>query len=77
MRCVTTRVAFSREDGKVKESTLTVKPAPSDLRTEPVDTGKYAAKVIGPYETVANVIQKKLPLLAALGSMRIKWDMSS
>lgn len=65
------------EDGKLTENILNVKPAPSDMRTEGVDTTKYAAKVSGPYETIAAVTQKKLPMLAALGSMRIEGDMSA
>ncbi len=64
------------KDGKIAENILTVKPAPSDLRTEPVDTSKYIAKVTGPYETISLVTQKKLPMLAALGSMRIEGDMA-
>jgi hypothetical protein len=68
-------IAF--EDGKITENILTVKPAPSDMRTEGVDTSKYAAKVSGPYETIAAVTQKKLPMLAALGSLRIEGDMNA
>lgn len=60
------------KDGKITENVLVIKPAPSDFRTEPVDTTKYVAKVTGPYETIANVTQKKLPMLAALGSLRIE-----
>ena len=63
------------KDGKRAENILVMKPAPSDLRTEPVDSTKYVAKVTGPYETISNVAQKKLPMLAALGSMRIEGDM--
>jgi len=58
------------KDGKIVESKIEVKPAPSDFRTEGVDTTKYIAKVSGPYETISNVTQKKLPMLAALGSLR-------
>ena len=64
------------KDGKRAENILVIKPARSDLRTEPVDTTKYVAKVTGPYETISNVAQKKLPMLAALGSMRIEGDMA-
>ncbi len=71
------QMAIAFEDGKIVDNQLIIKPAPSDLRTEPVDTTKYAAKVSGPYETIAAVTQKKLPMLAALGSMRIEGDMSA
>lgn len=63
------------KDGKLVESTLQVKPAPSDLRTEPVDTAKYVAKVVGPYDVMSMVTMNKLPRLAALGSMRFEGDM--
>jgi hypothetical protein len=63
------------KNGKLVESTLQVKPAPSDLRTEPVDTTKYAAKVVGPYDVMSMVTMNKLPRLAALGSMRFEGDM--
>ena len=65
------------ENGKMIENTLSVKPAPSDLRTAPIDTKKYAAKVAGPYEVMVQVSTKKLPMLAALGSMRIEGDMTA
>lgn len=70
------QMALGFADGKIVESILTIKPAPSDMRDEPVDTSVYAAKVIGPYETIAAVTSKKLPMLAALGSMRIEGDMA-
>ena len=70
-------MAIGFEDGKLTDNVLTIKPAPSDLRTTPVDTSKFAAKVSGPYETIAAVTQKKLPILAALGSMRIEGDMTA
>ena len=68
-------IAF--EDGKIVETFLETKPAPSDFRTEGVDTSKWAAKVSGPYETISAVTQKKLPMLAALGSLRIEGDMNA
>jgi hypothetical protein len=71
------QMAIGFKDGKLTDNALTIKPAPSDLRTTPVDTSKFAAKVSGPYETIAAVTQKKLPMLAALGSMRIEGDMSA
>jgi hypothetical protein len=71
------QIGIGFKDGKMTDNALTIKPAPSDLRTTPVDTSKYAAKVSGPYETIAAVTQKKLPMLAALGSMRIEGDMSA
>lgn len=64
------------ENGKMIENKLTVKPAPSELRTAPLDK-KYAAKVAGPYEVMVQVSTKKLPMLAALGSMRIEGDMTA
>jgi hypothetical protein len=64
------------DNGKLVENTLSVKPAPSDLRTEPLDKA-YAAKVAGPYDVMVQVSTKKLPMLAALGSMRIEGDMTA
>ena len=64
-------------DGKITENVLTVKPAPSDMRDSGVDTSQYAAKVVGPYEVMIQVSTKKLPMLAALGSMRIEGDMTA
>jgi hypothetical protein len=65
------------DNGKMIENKLTIKPAPSDLRTAPIDTKKYAAKVAGPYDVMVQVSTKKLPMLAALGSMRIEGDMTA
>jgi len=64
------------DNGKLVENTLVIKPAPSDLRTQPLDK-TYAAKVIGPYDVMVQVSTKKLPMLAALGSMRIEGDMTA
>ncbi|MFA5056344.1 MAG: hypothetical protein WC562_09310 [Dehalococcoidia bacterium] len=64
------------DNGKLVENTLVIKPAPSDLRTETLDKA-YAAKVVGPYEVMVQVSTKKLPMLAALGSMRIEGDMTA
>lgn len=71
------QIGIGFEDGNITESIVTVKPAPSDMRTEGVDTSKWAAKVSGPYETISAVTQKKLPMLAALGSLRIEGDMNA
>jgi len=64
------------DNGKLVENTLAIKPAPSDLRTEPLNK-QYAAKVVGPYDVMVQVSTKKLPMLAALGSMRIQGDMTA
>ena len=64
------------DNGKLIENTLTIKPGPSVLRTTPLDK-KYAAKVVGPYNVMVQVSAKKLPMLAALGSMRIEGDMKA
>ena len=60
-----------RSPGRV-EDILVIWPALSDLRTEPVDTAKKVAEVTGPCDTMRNVAQKKLPMLAALGSVGIE-----
>lgn len=64
------------DNGKLVENALVIKPAPSDLRTQPLDKA-YAAKVTGPYDVMVQVSTKKLPMLAALGSMRIEGDMTA
>jgi len=64
------------ENGVLKVNTLYVKPAPSDLRTEPMESGRYSAKVACPYDTLVQVSTKGLPFFTALGSMRIEGDMT-
>jgi hypothetical protein len=67
-------VAF--EGGKLSEAKVEAKPAPSDFRTAPVDKTKYAAKIMGSYETIGKIASKKLPMMAAMGSMKIDGDMA-
>ena len=47
------------DNGKLVENTLVVKPAPSDLRTEPLDKN-YKAKVAGPYDVMVQVSTKNI-----------------
>lgn len=52
-------------DGKFRELTMQVKPAPSDLGTAAFDQNKYIVKVGGPYSLIGEVLTGKMAVITA------------
>jgi len=52
-------------DGKFRELTTQVKPAPSDLGTAAFDQNKYIVKVGGPYSLIGEVLTGKMAVITA------------
>lgn len=62
-------------DGKFRELTMQVKPAPSDLRTAPFDQERYIIKIIGPYNVMGEALTGT-PLLTLLDNMNIEGNIA-
>ncbi len=58
-------------DAKLRELTMQVKPAPSDLRKVPFDKEKYIVKISGPYSIMADVFTGKAGPLTVLDKLNI------
>lgn len=63
------------EDGKVIKVEAVVKPAPSDMRDEPLDKAQFDAKVVSPFEPLTDLVTEKMSLVAAFGHVKIDGDL--
>lgn len=63
------------EDGKLTNMELEVYPAPSDMRSAPLDKTKFDSRVLCPYETLLDLVQEKMSLVASLGKVKIDGDL--
>jgi len=63
------------EDGKLIDIKMEMQPAPSDLRTAPLDKAKFDSRVICPYETLLDLVQERMSMVAALGKVKIDGDL--
>jgi hypothetical protein len=63
------------EDGKLTNMELEVYPAPSDMRTAPLDKTRFDSRVLCPYETLLDLVQEKMSLVASLGKVKIDGDL--
>ena len=71
------QLALDIEDGRFNEIIVTRKPAPSDLRTAPVDFSKYDFRGTATEQTYLDLIAGKLGLLDALPLVKIDGDFST
>jgi hypothetical protein len=62
-------------DGKLISIEMEIQPAPSELRTTPVDKSKFDSRVLCPYETLLDLVQEKMSMVAALGKVKIDGDL--
>ncbi|MBA7471340.1 MAG: hypothetical protein E3J24_00935 [Dehalococcoidia bacterium] len=62
-------------DGNLISMEMETQPAPSDLRTAPLDKTKYDSRVICSYETLLDLVQEKMSMVAALGKVTIDGDL--
>lgn len=63
------------EDGKLTNMELEVYPAPSDMRSAPLDKTRFDSRVLCPYETLLDLVQEKMSLVASLGKVKIDGDL--
>ena len=66
--------AMSLEDGKFIDFEVQAKPAPSDLRTAPLDRTKYDARMTAPHQTLFEMVQGRQELLSGLDKLKIEGD---
>lgn len=71
------QLALDIEDGKFVEIIVTRKPAPSDLRTAPIDFSKYDFRGVATEQTFLDLIAGKIDLLQALPLVKIDGDFST
>ncbi len=64
------------ENGKLANVEAVIKQSPSDMRTEPFDSAALDAKVISPFKTLANLIQERISLMTAFGTLKIEGSQS-
>ena len=63
------------EDGKLINMEVEVYPAPSDLRTTPLDKTRFDSRVLCPYDALLDLVQEKMSMVAALGKVKIDGDL--
>ncbi len=63
------------EDGKLTNMEVEVYPAPSDLRTTPLDKTRFDSRVLCPYDALLDLVQEKMSMVAALGKVKIDGDL--
>jgi hypothetical protein len=63
------------EDGKLTNMELEVYPAPSDMRTAPLDKTRFDSRVLCPYETLLDLVQERISMVASLGKVKIDGDL--
>jgi len=64
------------EDGRLSEITAETKPAPSDLRTAPLDHAKYEFRIQAPQATYLDMIHGKMDMIQALPVVKIEGDLA-
>lgn len=68
------QLAIVFEDGKFSEILVTIKPAPSDLRTAPFDHTKYDFRVQAPVVVLMEMISGKAKMLDTIAKVKIDGD---
>ena len=63
------------EDGKLVDMKMEVQPAPSDLRTTPLEKARFDSRVICPYETLLDLVQERMSMVAAMGKVTMDGDL--
>jgi len=63
------------ENGNIVSCKVDSKPAPSDLRTAPLDKAKFDAKVTSPFKPLVDLITERMSLVAAFGHVKIEGDL--
>lgn len=63
------------EDGKLTKMELEVYPAPSDMRTAPLDKTRFDSRVLCPYDTLLDLVQERISMVASLGKVKIDGDL--
>jgi hypothetical protein len=70
------QLALDIDNGRFLEIIVTRKPAPSDLRTAPVDHTKYDFRGQGEEKTFIDLINGKIDLIQTLPLVKIEGDFS-
>ena len=63
------------EDGKLTNMEMEAYPAPSDMRTAPLDKTRFDSRVLCPYETLLDLVQERISMVASLGKVKIDGDL--
>jgi hypothetical protein len=63
------------EDGKLTNMEMEVYPAPSEMRTAPLDKTRFDSRVLCPYETLLDLVQERISMVASLGKVKIDGDL--
>ena len=62
-------------DGKLIGIEMVIQSAPSELRTAPIDKTKFDSRVLCPYETLLDLVQERISMVASLGKVKIDGDL--
>ena len=54
---------------------MEIQSAPSELRTAPFDKTKFDSRVLCPYETLLDLVQERISMVASLGKVKIDGDL--
>ena len=62
-------------DGKLISIEMELQSAPSELRTALFDKTKFDSRVLCPYETLLDLVQERISMVASLGKVKIDGDL--
>lgn len=68
------QMAIDWEDGRFNHIIITIKPAPSDLRTAPFDHTQYDFRVQAPQQIYLDMIGGKTNMLEVMSKVKIDGD---
>jgi hypothetical protein len=68
------QLALDIDDGRFLEIGVSTKPAPSDLRTAPVDHTKYEFRVLAPQQILVDMVNGDIEVLDVLGQIKLEGD---
>jgi len=65
------QVKLGIKDGKLVNVEATIKPAPSDLRTAPVDKAVLDAKVMSNFDKLTDIVRGKIGMVSAMRYVKV------
>ncbi len=68
------QLAIVFDEGKFAEIIVSIKPAPSDLRTAPFDHTKYDFRVQAPVDVLIDMIKGQANMLETLPKVKVEGD---
>ena len=70
------QMAMNLQGGRFINIIYDIQPAPSEMRTMPLDKMRYDAKVTAPHQLVVDLCQGKIDIMSAFPKVKVEGNMS-